>query len=57
MHEQPALTSRGYFSGVRLPVTERLYRHGLYLPSGLTLTDADLEKVVGSLKRALEETS
>ena len=39
MHEQPALHARGLFAGERYPVAERLARQGLYLPSGLALTD------------------
>ena len=41
------------FFSHRLPVTEHLYRRGLYLPSGITLTDAEIEKVAAGLKTAL----
>ena len=37
MHEQPVLRERGLFLGETYPVTERLARRGLYLPSGLGL--------------------
>jgi perosamine synthetase len=53
MHEQTAFTSLGYFANVRLPITERLYRRGLYLPSGPTLTDSDIQKVVTGLKTVI----
>ncbi len=53
MHEQPVLRARGLFAGLRLPVTERLHRRGLYLPSGLTLTNAQIEIVVGAVKDIL----
>jgi perosamine synthetase len=43
MHEQPVLLNKGYFAGESYPVTERLARRGLYLPSGLTLTEAQIE--------------
>ena len=43
MHEQPVLRERGYFAGEAYPVTERLARRGLYLPSGLTLTEAQID--------------
>ncbi len=43
MHEQPVLQRLGLFGGERYPVAERLARFGLYLPSGLALTDAQLE--------------
>ncbi|MBI2320645.1 MAG: DegT/DnrJ/EryC1/StrS family aminotransferase, partial [Chloroflexi bacterium] len=39
MHEQPVFHARGLFRGERYPVAERLARQGLYLPSGLALTE------------------
>ncbi len=45
MHEQPVLQARGLFLDERYPVAERIARQGLYLPSGLTLTPAQLEEV------------
>jgi perosamine synthetase len=50
MHEQPALHARGLFKDVRLPVTERLHRYGLYLPSGLGLTEKQMAAVVDAVK-------
>ena len=50
MHEQPVLRDRGLFAGERYPVSERIARRGLYLPSGLTLT-ADQQAVVGAAVR------
>lgn len=45
MHEQPVLHDRNLFKNERYPITERLARRGLYLPSGLTLTMAQIEEV------------
>jgi perosamine synthetase len=53
MHEQPVLRERGLFSGERYPVTERISRRGLYLPSGLKLSDADLELVCMAVRKCL----
>jgi len=53
MHEQPALLERGLFRGERYPVAERLARRALYLPSGLTLSDAELELAADALRRVL----
>ncbi len=53
LHEQPALHARGLFAGERYPHTERAYRLGFYLPSGLTLTEADVAQVVAALREAL----
>ena len=54
MHEQPVLQRRGLFRGERFPVTERLARQGLYLPSGLALTEAQIETVCGVLREVLK---
>jgi perosamine synthetase len=53
IHEQPAFTAAGLFEGVELPITERLHRRGLYLPSGAALTHADIENVVASVRSCL----
>ena len=53
MHEQPALRERGLFAGERYPVTERLSRYGLYLPSGLTLADDEIEHVGTAVREEL----
>jgi perosamine synthetase len=45
MHEQPVLLRRGLFADEHYPVAERLARQGLYLPSGLSLTKAQLGEV------------
>jgi perosamine synthetase len=53
LHEQPALHDRGLFDGEKHPVAERLARRGLYLPSGLALTDDDIERVSETLHKVL----
>jgi len=50
MHEQPAFHKRGLFNGMKLPVTERLYRKGLYLPSGVAITDAQIRSVAAAVR-------
>jgi perosamine synthetase len=50
MHEQPAFHKMGLFNGLKLPVTERLYRRGLYLPSGVAITDAQIELSARALR-------
>ena len=45
MHEQPVFQKMGLFKDEHYPVTERLARQGLYLPSGLTLTQEQLSEV------------
>ncbi len=53
MHEQPVFLERGLFRGERYPVTERIARRGLYLPSGLTITEGQIDRVCGAVRRAL----
>jgi perosamine synthetase len=54
MHEQPVFRDKGLFHGERYPVAERLARQGLYLPSGLGLTECQLEQVCQAVRDALE---
>jgi perosamine synthetase len=53
MHEQPALHRLGLFVGERYPVSERLARQGLYLPSGVALTDEQLDAVCEAVRSVL----
>jgi perosamine synthetase len=45
MHQQPVFWEMGLFTGERYPITEHIARQGLYLPSGLALTEAQLDEV------------
>lgn len=53
MHEQPVFRQMGLFGGERYPVAERLARRGLYLPSGLTLHEEQIETVCRTLHAIL----
>lgn len=53
MHEQPALIKRGLFSGEKYPVAERISRQGLYLPSGLTITNKQIREVASAVHEVL----
>ena len=53
MHEQPVLRERGLFAGESYPVTERLARRGLYLPSGLALSEAEIDAVCTAVQKCL----
>jgi perosamine synthetase len=53
MHEQPVFQNMGLFKNEKYPVAERLARKGLYLPSGLTINEEQIEKVIKCLKNAL----
>jgi perosamine synthetase len=53
MHEQPVFHNMGLFHGERHPAAEHLARRGFYLPSGLALTDEQIEQVCGAVKEQL----
>lgn len=54
MHMEPALLNLGLNMGENYPVSERLSRQGLYLPSGLALTVKQIKEVCGAVKSLLE---
>jgi perosamine synthetase len=54
MHEQPIFAKMGLFAGVSCPVAERLARRGFYLPSGMTLTESQIDRVSSSLREILK---
>jgi perosamine synthetase len=53
MHLQPVLRRRGLFASERYPVAEHLYQQGFYLPSGLALTDAQIDLVAERVWKVL----
>ena len=55
LHEQPALHHLGLFQKEQYPVTERIARQGLYLPSGLTLNEKQIDEVVSAVSSILSE--
>jgi perosamine synthetase len=54
LHEQPVLHNLGLFDGESYPVTERIARRGLYLPSGLTLTEKQIDEVVSAVSEVVK---
>jgi perosamine synthetase len=50
MHEQPVYRKEGWFADTACPVTEKIYRRGLYLPSGQAITDEQIVNVVQSVR-------
>ncbi len=53
MHEQPVFHKMGLFRNEKHPVAERIARQGLYLPSGLTLTETQIDQVSEAVRKAL----
>jgi perosamine synthetase len=54
MHQQPVFQKMGLFHNEEYLVTERIARQGLYLPSGLTLTEKQLDEVCQAIKTILK---
>ena len=54
MHEQPVLMKMGFFKGEKYPVAERIARRGFYLPSGIALTNEQIEFSAQALKEILK---
>ncbi len=53
MHEQPVFRKRGLFLNDHHPVAERIARRGLYLPSGLNLSETQLVQVCDAIHQVL----
>lgn len=53
IHEQPVYTNAGLFKDESYPVSERIARQGLYLPSGVALSEAQLDEVCQVVEKVL----
>lgn len=53
MHEQPVFQKMGLFARDSHPVSERLARRGFYLPSGLALTQSQIEYVAEAIRQVV----
>jgi perosamine synthetase len=53
MHMQPVLQRLGLFREEAYPVATRLYERGFYVPSGLKLTNSEVQEVAEALKGIL----
>ena len=53
MHSQPVLKDRGLFLNQSYPHTDFAARYGFYLPSGLGLSESQIDIVVDTLKKEL----
>ena len=49
MHQQPVLRRMGLFTTDSHPVAERMYRQGFYIPSGMALTEGQMQRVSDAL--------
>jgi len=53
MHRQPIFNKMGLFENESYPTSECIANYGFYLPSGLGITDSQIEKVAATLKEIL----
>lgn len=54
MHQQPVLREKFFFKDLFLPVAERLYKRGFYIPSGLALKENEILTVVNAVKKIIK---
>ena len=57
IHEQPVYKKAGLFQGEAYPNAEYLAMKGLYIPSGLALTEEQMERVVDQVGRIMSKIS
>ena len=55
MHEQPVYQKQGLFANETYPNAEYLARKGFYIPSGLALTEEQMEQVVKGVKNVMRK--
>jgi perosamine synthetase len=55
MHEQPVFQRMGLFGDERYPVAERLARRGFYVPSGMALSDGQMDEVVEAVRKLMKD--
>ena len=55
MHEQPVYQKQGLYAGETYSDAEYLARKGFYIPSGLALTQEQMERVVSGIKKVMDK--
>ncbi len=53
MHEQPVFQKMGLFAEESCPVAEKIARRGFYIPSGMALTDEQMDQVACTLREVI----
>jgi perosamine synthetase len=53
MHEQPVFQNMGLFLDEHYPVAERIARQGLYLPSGLMISEDQIDQTCDAVRQTL----
>ena len=55
MHEQPVFKKMGLFANEQHPVAEQMARMGFYLPSGMAITEGQIQAVAERFKNVINE--
>ena len=55
MHEQPVCIERGMFREDKHAISERIARRGFYIPSGLGITDKQIDRVCSTVVAVVNE--
>ena len=53
LHQQPVLKKMGFFKKCKLPVSENLAKNGFYIPTGLSITQAQQKYVINKIRKIL----
>ena len=54
MHEQPVFRDMGLFTKDAHPITERIARRGLYIPSGMAITEKQIDDVSKAVHNVIQ---
>jgi perosamine synthetase len=54
LHQQPVFQAMSLFKDEKYPNTEKAYKQGLYLPSGLTLTKPQIDTVCTAIEEIMK---
>lgn len=55
IHKQPVFLKQGIFKDVNCPNAEKISERGFYIPSGLGITDEQIEYVIAKVKEKFDE--
>lgn len=55
IHEQPVFKNKNMFTNASYPVAERIARRGLYLPSGMALTEDQINDIAEAVETTIVE--
>ncbi len=54
MHEQPVWRKMKLFAGESYPVAEKIARRGFYIPSGIALSEQQIERVASTIREMMQ---